>query len=132
MRSMEHDPVPYGTFEAVTLQNVSLIALLKLARNYLRNKGTRARTVVAWIIVSAAFVLAFPTLTSAMSGYSANGNSYVNIDENYVAFSEFRLIRYIIHDGWRIGLDADHLVTSILPSASESKTSSMISIGVTN
>ena len=114
MRSMEHAPVSYGTFEAITLQHGSSTALMKLAQGFTFNKGLRAKVVIGWIIISAIFVLAFPTLTSAMSGYTANGEAYININNNFVIFSNFVLVRYIIHDGWRVGLGGNYLVTTAM------------------
>lgn len=112
MRSMEHSPVSYGTFEAITLQHGSLTAMMKLVQNFMLNKGLRAKAAIAWITISAAFVLAFPTLASAMSGYTANAEAYISIGSDFVGFSQFVVVRYVIHDGWRVGLEGDHLVTS--------------------
>lgn len=114
MRSMEHAPVSYGTFEAITFQHGSSTALMKLAQGFTFNKGLRAKVAIGWIIISAIFVLAFPTLTSAMSGYTANGEAYININNNFVIFSNFVLVRYIIHDGWRVGLGGNYLVTTAM------------------
>ena len=77
VRSMESSPVYYGTFEAVTLQSGSLTANLKLARDLPKNHTMRAKIVIVWMVISATFVLAFPTLVSAMSGHSANILSFV-------------------------------------------------------
>jgi hypothetical protein len=51
-------PVSYCTYEAVALQNGSLIALIKLGRDYLLNKGLRAKLAILWTIIGSAFVLA--------------------------------------------------------------------------
>jgi hypothetical protein len=110
---MEHAPVSYGTFEAITLQSGSLVALIKLGRDYLLNNGLRAKLAILWTIISSAFVLAFPTLTSAMSGYSANEEAFVNVDNTLIPFSNFTLVRYAIHDGWRVGLSGNYLVTTV-------------------
>jgi hypothetical protein len=49
-----------------------------------------------------------------MSGYTANGEAYININNNFVIFSNFVLVRYIIHDGWRVGLGGNYLVTTAM------------------
>jgi hypothetical protein len=115
VRSMESSPVSYGTFEAVTLQSGSLTANLKLARDLFKNKTAQARAVVVWMIISACFVLAFPTILSAMTGYSVNIGSFVEVDNgNLVPYSNFTLVRYIVHDAHRIdeALGKDYRVTT--------------------
>ncbi|EXJ55471.1 hypothetical protein A1O7_08398 [Cladophialophora yegresii CBS 114405] len=115
VRSMESSPVSYGTFEAVTLQSGSLTANFKLARDLLKNKTAQARAAVVWMITSACFVLAFPTILSAMTGYSVNIGSFVQVDDgNLVQYSNFTLIRYIVHDAHRIDqtLGKDYKVTT--------------------
>lgn len=58
------------------------------------------------------FLLAFPTLASAMSGYDANVAAYLpDLDRNFMAFSDFSRVFYVIHDGWRIHLDSDFWIT---------------------
>jgi hypothetical protein len=113
VRSMESSPVSYGTFEAVTLQSGSLTAGLKLARDLLKNRTAQARASVLWMIISASFVLAFPTILSAMTGYSANIGAFVEDDNgNMVVYSNFTLVRYVVHDAHRIdeGLGNDYEV----------------------
>lgn len=49
------------------------------------------------------FILAFPTLMSAMSGYDSNVVSRVEDGEdNLVPFDKYSRLLYVIHDGWRI------------------------------
>lgn len=104
VRSMESTSVSFGTYEAITLQCGSIAGSLKLARDLLKHPTTQAKFMVFWVILSAVFVLVFPTMASAMSGYAANINSYVAVDDgNMVRYSSFSLIRYIIHDGERLG-----------------------------
>ena len=112
---MESSPVSYGTFEAVTLQHGSLSSNFKLARDLLKNRTAQARAAMLWIIISACFVLAFPTILSAMSGYSANIGSFVEVDDGtMVPYSNFTLVRYIVHDAHRIddSLGKDYMVTT--------------------
>lgn len=100
---MESSPVSYGTFEAVTLQCGTFTSSFKLSRDLLKNRSAQAKAAVVWIVISASFVLAFPTVVSAMSGYSANIMSYVEVEAgNMVRYSSFTPIRYIIHDADRI------------------------------
>lgn len=113
LRMMEHDAISYGTFEAITLRPDSWVALWKLSQDFFHNSGIRARCTVAWLITSALFIVAYPTLISAMSGYSANVEAFVSVQSNMIPFSDFRIVRYIIHDGWRLGLTGNYLVTVV-------------------
>jgi hypothetical protein len=67
---MERSPVSLETFESVTLQNSSGRALVNLIKDYSTNGGARAKLSVSWMILSLSYVLGFPTLMSAMTGYS--------------------------------------------------------------
>ena len=110
---MENEPISYKTFKAITLQHDSWSAIWQLSRHFLCNKNARAKAVVLWIILSALYIVSFPTLVSAMSGYSANIEAFVIVNNIYVPFSEFVLVRYIIHDGWRVNLTGDYMVTAV-------------------
>ena len=115
VRSMESSPVSYGTFEAVTLQNSSLTATFKLARDLLKNKTARAKALVSWMILNVLFVLIYPTILSAMTGYSVNIGAFIEVDNgNMVVYKNFTLVRYVVHDAYRINeaLGTDYLITT--------------------
>lgn len=60
---------------------------------------------MTFIILTMAFILAFPTLASSMTGYSAFNQPWVKTDDiNQVPFSEFGRASdvYVIHDATRI------------------------------
>ena len=89
------------------------------------------------MILALSYVLIFPTLMSAMTGYSgtswhstfhvwikpsiaycrsdsATTQPYIQIaDGSEIEWSSFRLINYIIYDGWRVGLTGDYLVNAV-------------------
>ena len=79
-RQMERSSVSFGTFEAVALQGVSVRAWASLVEDYFTNSGVRAKLTVSWMIFALSYVLIFPTLMSAMTGYSGtywqSGNVY--------------------------------------------------------
>ncbi len=115
-RSMENASVTYGTFVAITLQESSLSSLFKISRDYRSNKGARAKFEIVWVTLSLAFILAFPTLISAMSGYSSNSQAFVRVNNStLVPWADFRLVRYVINDGHRIGLNASSQVLTSIP-----------------
>lgn len=112
MRFMEDSSVSYGTFEALTFQTASTLTIFKLIRDFYSNATARAKIAVFWMILASIWVAAFPTFTSAMSGYSANIGEYItDRDQSLIPWNDFRLIYFIIHDGWRIpGLQGEHQV----------------------
>ena len=99
LRLMERNPVSYGTFEAITLQDSSLSAIFQTSRDFFLNQGRRAKATVLWMTVSAAFAVAFPTMASAMTGYSSTVEAVVTVDGTFIPFSDFQMVRYVIHGG---------------------------------
>jgi hypothetical protein len=65
-----------------------------------------SRTAVTFIVLTLLFVLSFPTLVDALAGYAASTEGYVKEigGKNYIKFSNFDLVAYIIHDAERVGL----------------------------
>jgi hypothetical protein len=67
---------------------------------------------MVFMISSMAFILAFPSLASAMTGYDSKVSAYVNTtDSNYVPFEYFEFAVYVIHDGERIALTNESIVS---------------------
>lgn len=67
---------------------------------------------MVFIIATMIFILAFPSFASSMTGYSGNIKSYIpDNNNNFISFSSFGMVRYIIHDGWRINKTGDFAFT---------------------
>lgn len=63
-------------------------------------------------IFTAVFILLFPTLGSAMTGYTPNNDAFVKAyDGTLIPIDSFELIGYVIHDAWRINLTGDYALT---------------------
>ena len=64
------------------------------------------------MLLTMIFALAFPTLASAMTGYTGAVEAYVrdHQNSNYIRFDEFQPVLYIVHDGDRIGQHSDFVV----------------------
>jgi hypothetical protein len=109
---MEVQPVTFNTFRIIFLQNESLIlAIPRIIRDFSRRRGLHSRFAMAFIILTMVFILIFPTLGSAMTGYSGNVEAYVpDANGNNILFSSFRPLYYVIHDGNRIGLSENNEV----------------------
>src|SRR5271155_2587564 len=71
-RTMETEPVSYGTFESMAFTSPTFVSPFILIRDFVSNKGLRARLAVAWTIIASFYVLAFPSLNDTLSGYSTN------------------------------------------------------------
>ncbi|KAK4106566.1 hypothetical protein N658DRAFT_414314 [Parathielavia hyrcaniae] len=59
----------------------------------------------------------FPTLASAMTGYVVRPDAfkdYPNDDGNFVSFSEFDIVAYVVHDAWRIN-ESDRALVGYSP-----------------
>ena len=60
------------------------------------------------------FIILFPTLASAMSGYDANVAAYMpDTNRNFLPFKGFKRIVYVIHDGNRIGENEPYWITDV-------------------
>lgn len=65
-----------------------------------------------FIGMSMMFVIAFPTLASAMTGYTPAIQAFVRRDDSsFVLFSELELTAYVIRDGTRLNLTKDYAVS---------------------
>lgn len=97
-------PITYQMFRSVFLQNdISLPSAYGITKGFLCQQPLRSNVAMAFMITTMGFIIAFPTLASAMSGYDANVGSYIpDYDQNFVPFSNFSQLLYVIHDGWRI------------------------------
>jgi hypothetical protein len=66
---------------------------------------------MVFMIATMVFILAFPTLVSAMSGYDANVASRIHDRENnLIPFNNYSRVLYVIHDGWRINQDGNYWI----------------------
>ncbi|CAO2654126.1 Nn.00g108590.m01.CDS01 [Neocucurbitaria sp. VM-36] len=115
--SMEVMPVTFGTYRTVFLQNESLlVGIPRMVRDFTRRHRLHSKIAMVFMIMTMAFVLAFPTFGSAMTGYSGNVGAYVaDTDSQLIPFQDFRFALYVIHDGWRIGiegLEGEYIVSS--------------------
>jgi hypothetical protein len=70
-----------------------------MSRDFFLNQGRRAKATVLWMTVSAAFAVAFPTMASAMTGYSSTVEAVVTVDGTFIPFLDFQMVRYVIHGG---------------------------------
>lgn len=93
--TLETGSVSYSTFWVIYLrQESSIDAIYRLLSNRTFYRIFQSRVAIAFIVMSLTLILAFPTLTSAMTGYAASTESFVVEQEtgSYARFAEFRPI----------------------------------------
>ncbi|KAF1962068.1 hypothetical protein CC80DRAFT_434807 [Byssothecium circinans] len=114
---MEIHLTSYKMYTAVAFQTNTLTTLGVLGKEFLAfGKGSWKRffrwLAMLCMLISTLYVLAFPTLMSAMTGYIATSEAYIeDNDHNLVEFNKAVGVRYIIHDGARIGYNNPVVVT---------------------
>jgi hypothetical protein len=111
---MEITPISYGTFKTIFLdEGPSFWSTIGLMREFIWYRALDSKVAMTWMILSSSFVVLFPTLASAMTGYSGNSVPFVPDPqtENLLKWAEFNQLDYIVHDGNRIGLGDDYIVT---------------------
>ncbi|KAK1962361.1 hypothetical protein LY78DRAFT_256407 [Colletotrichum sublineola] len=111
--SMQARPVTYQTFQTIFLQDQpGIYSTFYLARDFVRSRGLQSRVMMTIMVFVATFLLLFPTLGSAMTGYSANNDAYVKgYDGTLIPFDDFRVSGYIIHDAQRINMTNEVVLT---------------------
>ncbi|KAK1982860.1 hypothetical protein LZ30DRAFT_749030 [Colletotrichum cereale] len=111
--SMQARPVTYQTFQAIFLQDQpGIYSTFYLARDFARSRGLQSRVMMAIMVFVAVFILLFPTLGSAMTGYSANNDAYIKgYDGTLIPFADFKVAGYVVHDAQRINMTGDFVLT---------------------
>ncbi|KAL9618970.1 MAG: hypothetical protein Q9160_006364 [Pyrenula sp. 1 TL-2023] len=113
MRILENSTVSYRIFAALTFETATLATIYNLVRDFWTNAKLYAKFAILWILLSSAWIALFPTFTSAMTGYAANVDELVSAkDGARIDYAEFLPVNFVVHDGWRIGLEGDHIVYS--------------------
>jgi hypothetical protein len=113
--SMHTAPITFNTFRAFFLNGdtPTVLGVTRLIGDFTRRHALRSKAAMTFMIMTMAFILAFPTFGGAMTGYSANVQAFVeDRAENYVPFDSFQVLYYTIHDGDRINKTVDFQVTS--------------------
>jgi len=112
MTSMHISPVTFGTFRTIFVQGeASLLGVWRLTADFSRRRGLQSSSAMVFVVATMVFVLAFPVLASAMTGYSANVEPFVRGEgSQYVPFGSLRALYSVVHDGKRIGLGKEEKV----------------------
>lgn len=107
---MQVTPITYRTFRTFFLdREPSFMSSISLISDFTRRRRLNSRIATVFIMLVIAFALLFPTLASAMTGYTPRIEAFIaDHNKNWVLVTNFRPVLYIIHDGPRVGLPADY------------------------
>lgn len=91
---------------------ISLLGVTGVIRDFIARRRLKSKTAMIFMAVTMLFVLAWPTVASAMTGYDSNNVAFIKIkDGSLIPFASFIPLLYVIHDGSRIdGLTDEYLV----------------------
>ncbi|KAF2180974.1 hypothetical protein K469DRAFT_671987 [Zopfia rhizophila CBS 207.26] len=106
---MEMHLTSYKMYVAVAFETTSLSTLGVLGKEFLCFGERNWRRFFRWLAVlcmflSTLYVLAFPTLMAAMTGYITTNEAYVeDYGEDLIELKKFQWVPYVIEDAHRIG-----------------------------
>lgn len=109
--ALESSPTPFRSFIALSVDDVSIAAVWKLSADIFRHRTPRTTTVFVFMTLASLYILALPTLLSAIAGYISTLSPYIRASDgsvmptrNYRACTPFA-------DGSRIGLKDNQCLT---------------------
>lgn len=114
---MEMHLTSYKLYAAVAFQTTTMATLGVLAKEFLAFGKKSWSRLFRWLAVlsmllSTLYVLAFPTLMAAMTGYITTYELYIeNYEHNLIDWSKIRLVTYVIHDADRLGHSGPLIIT---------------------
>lgn len=121
--SLELAPVTYTVFFTIFLKREPCIySTFNTTRSFISRRGLRSKIAMVFMIWSMLFIMVWPTIAGAMTGYTTNRESLIfDYKGHYIPFREFQPIAYVIHDGWRVNLTGNYIVSLFGTGATESK-----------
>ena len=114
---MEQHLTSYKMYASVAFQTTTLSTLGVLGKEFLAFGERSWKRFFRWLAIlsmflSTLYVLAFPTLMGALTGYITTNEPYVeDYDHNLIEWSQLESVVYIINDAGRIGFESPLVVT---------------------
>jgi len=110
--SMELSPVTYRTFWTIFIQrDVTVPSTANMLHDFISRRGLTSKVAMVFMISTMVYLLMFPTLASAMTGYTGNVKAFISdANQTFLPFSEFIPMAFIIHDGARVNLTDEYQV----------------------
>ncbi|KAF2756173.1 hypothetical protein EJ05DRAFT_92353 [Pseudovirgaria hyperparasitica] len=103
IHAIEVAPIPFRSFTSVAIDGSSLMTFWTLLVDIRRQKSKRMVALFIYLIISIGWMLAMPTLLSAMTGYVSSNQMYLSVDSSLIDMAEVHAGQ-IIEDGERVGL----------------------------
>lgn len=115
-KCMDSKPITYHSFVEIFIRReASLHGIQKISRDFFfSGPGHRLRSWLAMIFImfTMIFMLVWPTITSAMSGYTPALGSFIqDTNGSMYRYTSFMPLVYTIQDGSRINLEDQYRVT---------------------
>ncbi|TID18941.1 hypothetical protein E6O75_ATG06062 [Venturia nashicola] len=112
--AMEASPISYGTYKTLFLRDgISFTGVIDLIREFSTHRPLTSSWAMNWMVLSAIFVILFPTLISALSGYSSNNHAYIfDGSGNLMDYQKLFMVDYVIHDASRLNFTFFDTVTN--------------------
>jgi hypothetical protein len=79
MRISEKDAIPYELFCVLGVSTTSGKALWPLLKAMFSKLTCRTKFIICWLLISTGYLLLFPTLIDAVSGYQATQLTWVSL-----------------------------------------------------
>lgn len=112
IRIMERATVTYDTFWSINIEPTSVQSIYRISRDVVKTASFRFRSAVVLMACSSAYLIAFPIVVGAMTGYSTNIAAFAPDHNNaLIPFTDFVPVVYVIHDGSRLNLSDRYLVS---------------------
>ncbi|KAK0744565.1 hypothetical protein B0T21DRAFT_280580 [Apiosordaria backusii] len=111
-------PTTYSAYFTIFVkQETSFTTIYRLIRELGPQNILGSKAVMVFVIFTLNFILAFPTMASAMTGYAASVEAFIQDrnSEGYIKYSTFELVEYVVHDGHRIGLTKNYIMSYRAP-----------------
>ncbi len=114
-RLMESSPVSYQLYATLVFETTSIFAAWGSLKGLVRSKGWRARVIMAWSAIAIAYVLAFPTLMGAATGYVNPSKTNFRMPDGVLEpLTSSKIVTcFLIADGSRVGLEDGQLVAGV-------------------
>jgi hypothetical protein len=114
---MESDPVSYDLYTAISISGSGILSAARLVKQIVSRRSWKWVYLLTSLALALSWVLAWPTMMSAMTGYVANDDLYVRLRNrdlaSYTNWENYRMTNLFIeiYDGQRIGLTKDYLLS---------------------
>jgi hypothetical protein len=117
---MEHHQASWKIYASLAFQTTSLSSLGVVGKEILASANGVGwkRWSLRWLAMvgmffSTLYVLSFPTLMAAMTGYIATSEPYIqDLEGNLIAFDKVDVVAYVVNDATRIGYEKPLVVGS--------------------